>query len=96
MTVSEIRRAGTKVGYSDQLDNNGKASNQKGSYARDNRVILPKSPNRRQSLPPQHSGCISREGDIELAICWNIWSIHRCLENKKQYEGADNQQGSFR
>ena len=53
MTVSRIWQAGTKVGYSDQLERDGKASNQKGSYARDNRVISSKSPNRRRSLPPR-------------------------------------------
>lgn len=53
LTVSEISRAGTKVGYSDQLIMYGYFSYQKLSYDRDNRVISPKSPYRRRSLPPR-------------------------------------------
>jgi len=53
LTVSEIPRTETKVGYSDQLVKNGINSYQKGSYDRDNRVISSKSPYRRRSLPPR-------------------------------------------
>jgi len=77
--VSRILRAGTKVGYSDQLEGNGKASNQKGSYDRDNRVISPKSPYRRRSLPPQQGVYISR-GVYKIGYMLEPPGIQRCLE----------------
>lgn len=92
--MSRILRAGTKVGYSDQLEGNGKASNQKGSYDRDNRVISPKSPYRRRSLPPQQGVYFSR-GKYRIGCMLEHPGYPSLLRDKKQYEGADNQQGSF-
>lgn len=93
--MSRIVRAGTKVGYSDQLDGNGKASNQKGSYDRDNRVISPKSPYRRRSLPPQTRGVFLVREIMNWLYAGTSGESDVALGIKKQYVGADNQQGSF-
>lgn len=91
--MSTIRRAGTKVGYSDQLEGNGKASNQKGSYDRDNRVISPKSPYRRRSLPPQQRGVLI-ERKIKNWLYAGTSGETFEAKRKEKDEGADNQQGS--
>src|SRR4051794_12703635 len=54
LTARPTRRAGTKVGLSDPTDSEwtGRGLTDK-SYPGDNRLILPKSPHRRQGLAPR-------------------------------------------